>query len=335
MSRRAVRLLAPVRVLVIACALVFAYGCGSGPGSVPLQDLTPSPGDSASVDAALFYDGPPLDLDKIPVGVAEPGEQLYSIALMYEEAAAYRYELTNDIVTIVEIPEIKQTVVVGSDLAATQTARVRTRDGGGAEILIRTFDVVSNVEGDEEIAEILRIATASIEGSRMVGSYDEFGRGTNVYLEQGIGLSPIGAQAGDQDMTVGLMGLLLPPGPVPLGESWSGQFDFTASVESFLSSVGGKVEDGEFPIVFTLERVNEERNYAVIGIRSEGRPTIIMPLVSSIETTSPMHVLMEGRALIDLDTGWLREMKVTTTVDYSGFLPGVKQAVLSVTRRIT
>lgn len=341
MSPRAVGLPASVRVLAIACVLVVSSvlainsSCSRGAGQAQLEALTATSGDGSAEDAGRTYDRPPLKLDRILPPVAEPGKELYAIALRYEEGAEHRYELTNDIVTYVSIPEIDQIATVTSGLGATQTARVRRLDGSGAEILISTFDVVSNVEGDEEIAEILRIATASIEGSRLVGNYDEFGRGTDVYLEQGIGLSPIGAQAGGQDMTVGLMGLLLSPEPVPLGKSWSGAFDFTASVESFLSSVDGTVVNGEFPIVFTLESVNEEENYVVIGIRSEGRPTIIMPLAGGAEVTSEMHVLMEGRALIDLDTGWLSEMKVTTTVDYSGFLPGVKQTVLSITRRIS
>lgn len=311
-------------VLVIAC------GCSSGAGKAPLTGISGPPSNEPARDA-----GPPWELDRIPEGVGEPGEQLYSLAIQYEEGAEYRYELTNDMVNRLPDPIFGQMVTVKSDLTATQTARIEQLDGSGAVILINTFNVESNVEGDEEVAILIQDATAGIEGSLMRGNYDEFGRGTDVFLERGIGLSPIGAQAGDEDLIVGLMGLLLPPTPVTLADEWLGSFDFTAQVGSFFVKVGGTVENGEFPIVYALEQVNEEENYAVIGIRSEGRPTIILALVGDETVSSEMHVLMEGRALIDLDTGWLREMKVTTTVDYSGFMPGVKQVVQSTTRRVS
>ena len=180
---------------------------------------------------------------------------------------------------------------------------------------------------------LIKKMAASIEGSMLQGDYDAHGRGTNMFLlGEGVGLNPMGPQAGAQEVMVGFMGILFPAKPVKVGEKWSGTYDITESAQDLFESSGGMVDDGKIPITYELLDYNEKDNFIRIGLSSKGSPTVKIPMGGGLAKIE-MDVRAKGQALVRLNDGWLQELRFETTIVTEGYV-ATKQVVKTVTRRL-
>ena len=229
------------------------------------------------------------------------------------------YVLTNEMTTTVRF-ENGAVEATDSFLNATQSVTVESTDRETGVVTIETTNVSAGVPGEEKPDKFMRKTVADIEGSRLSGRFDVQGRGTELFLlGDGVGLNPMGPQAGSQDVMVGFMGVLLPGKIVAPGETWSGVYDISESVANLFEGTRAYAESGTMPITYSLLAYDEERNLAAIGVHSEGRLVIKIPLDGAVINVE-MKVVTEGRALVRLDDGWLEELKIESTTTTEGYV---------------
>ena len=317
-----------------AFALVLASGCSTGAGSGDMVKITS--GETLPADGGSNGS---VDVSEVAVdetgsdAAADPGPQPpIGLTLTFASGQTAVYSLKNEITTITPNPDGTYKTT-GSFLNATQSVTVDSVGRNSATVTIETTDVSAGVPGEQRPTEYLEKTAASIEGSRLRGKFDGQGRGTELYLlGDGVGLNPMGPQAGSQEVMVGFMGVLLPGKVVAPGDTWSGEYDITASVVDVFEGLGAFVESGTMPITYSLIDYDEERNLAAIRVHAEGTPVIKIPLGGAIVELA-MKVVTDGRALVRLDDGWLEELKIESIITIEGYFAS-KSVVRSTTRRV-
>ena len=328
----AVRLASLAVLLVLA--LSFSGGCSGGAGSGEMVEL--------ARDDRQQLEGNPLDAEDQPgAGPADSGPEEAAdpepqppigLALKLTAGQSAVYTLTNEITTTTT-NEDGTVEATDSFLNATQSVTVESTDRETGVVTIETTDVSAGVPGEEEPDEFMRKTAANIEGSRLRGQFDGQGRGTElILLGDGVGLNPMGPQAGSQDVMVGFMGVLLPGKVVAPGETWIGVYDISESAADLFEGSGAFVESGTVPITYSLIDYDEERNLAAIAVRSEGRPVIKIPLGGAVMTVE-MKVVTEGRALVRLDDGWLEELTIESIITTEGLVV-TRTVARTTTRRL-
>ncbi|MCH7945915.1 MAG: hypothetical protein IIC73_07890 [Armatimonadetes bacterium] len=325
--------LASLAVLV-ALAMCLSGGCSGGAGCGEMVELTS--GDTQLLEgrpqvAEDLPDAEPEDSE--PEEPADSGPQPpIGLALKFTAGQSAVYTLTNEITTTIRY-EDGTVEATDSFLNATQSVTVESTDRETGVVTIETTNVSAGVPGKEEPDEFMRKIAASIEGSRLRGLFDGQGRGTELYLlGDGVGLNPMGPQAGSQDVMVGFMGMLLPGKVVAPGETWSGVYDISESAVDVFKGLGAYVESGTMLITYSLIDYDEERNLAAIAVRSEGRPVIKIPVNGAVINLE-MKVVTDGRALVRLDDGWLEELKIESITTIEGYVAS-RTVVRSTTRRL-
>jgi hypothetical protein len=242
------------------------------------------------------------------------------------------YVITNEIVTQTRGWNNGPMVTTESFLNAKQDVTVRP----DKLVRTRTYQAEAGARGDsseQKAADgVIRQMASAAEGSVLEGEYDARGRGLNLYLlGDGVGLNPMGPQAGAQEVMVGFMGIVFPEKPVKVGDKWQAVYDITASAQDLFQSSGGMVENGEIPIAYELLEYNKETNFIKLGLSSKGSPVVKIPIGSGLAKIE-MTVEAKGQALVHFDTGWLQELRFETSVVTEGFV-ATKQVVKTVTRR--
>lgn len=320
--------------VLVALTLSLAGGCSGGAGSGEMVELvsgdTQLPETSSQVAEYL----PDAELeDGEPEEASNPEPQPpIALTLKFTAGQSAVYILTNEITTTFR-NEDGTLEATDSFLNATQSVTVESTGSNFGLVTIETTGVSAGVPGEDMPTAYMQKMAENIEGSRLRGRFDGQGRGTELFLlGGGVGLNPMGPQAGSQDVMVGFMGVLLPGKVVAPGDTWTGVYDISQSAADLFEGSGSFVESGTVPITYSLIDYDEERNLAAIRIHSEGRPLIKIPLGGAVINLE-MRVVTDGRALVRLDDGWLEELKIESIITIEGYI-AARNVVRSTTRRV-
>ncbi len=310
--------------------IAFTAGC-SGGGKLVEKPIEPSQEPLPKNDAPVQL--PDLDRIQPPTVAKTDPVASFDLKINFEVGRKETYVLTNETVTKTRGQENGPMRTTTSFLNARQEVSVRP----SGDVRIHTTDVKGGVVGDstEEIAAdgIMKGIAKSIEGSVLQGVFDKRGHGRDMFLlGEGVGLNPMGPQAGAQEVMVGFMGILLPDKPAKVGDKWKGTYDISASAEDLFESSGGMVEDGAMPITYELLQVNAATNAIRLHISSAGKPTVKIPMGGGLAKIL-MDVKVNGEALVRLNDGWLQELRIETTVVTEGFV-ATSIVTKTVTRRL-
>ncbi|HXH61219.1 MAG TPA: hypothetical protein VNI20_07655 [Fimbriimonadaceae bacterium] len=330
------------RTLGFAVAAIVAVGCTSRAGKgdlVKLEDSQPktqAAGQIQTAPPAPTIIGTQAAPEEKPEPHKAPVVSLHP-AIKFVKGDTGVYKLTNDITIFTAGDKADTLNKQKSYLNAMQAVSVEDVKGKKGTITVKTTDVSAGVTGTS-VAEVsadayMKETARSIEGSTLQGNYDSTGKGTDlILLGKGIGLNPMGPQIGSQDVSVGFMGVLLPSKSVKVGDKWSGAYDISQSVQDLFQSSGGVAQNGETTIWYTLLDFDEEKNYVKLGISGHGRPLVKIPAGGGTLTIQ-MDVKIDGQAVVRMDSGWLQQMKVESTIVTEG-LAASKEVVNSVTQRV-
>jgi hypothetical protein len=317
-----------VRKSLIAL-VAFAAGC-SGGGKLVEKPPTTRQNDPPEADTPVQLP----DAEKIdkPVLTTSAANATVDLKIDFEKRRKATYVLTNESVTQTRGLENGPMLTTKSFLNARQ--EVSVLDSGA--VRIHTSDVKGGVYGGdvaEEAADaIMKGMAASIEGSVLQGEFDPRGRGREmVLLGDGVGLNPMGPQAGTQEVMVGFMGILFPEKPAKVGDKWKGTYDITESAQDLFASSGGMVDNGQVPMTYELLEFNAEKNFIKLRISSAGKPIVKIPMGGALARIN-MDVKSVGQALVRLDDGWLQELRIETTVITEGYV-ATKIVTKTITRR--
>jgi hypothetical protein len=316
-----------VRKSLIAL-VALASGC-SGGGKLVEKPITAGQDAPRPNEEVELPDPAKIDLPKL---AGDAPAATVALKIDFERGKRATYVLTNESVTLTRGQENGPMLTTKSFLNARQ--EVSVLDSGA--VRIHTSDVKGGVYGDDdaELAAdaIMKGMAASIEGSVLQGVFDERGQGSEmVLLGDGVGLNPMGPQAGTQEVMLGFMGILFPQKPAKVGDKWQGTYDITESAQDLFASSGGMVDNGRVPLTYELLEFNAEKNFARIGISSAGKPIVKIPMGGGLAKIN-MDVKSQGQALVRLDEGWLQELRIETTVVTEGYV-ATKIVTKTVTRR--
>ena len=316
-----------------ALALVLASGCSTGAGSGDMVKIASGETSQADEGSNGGVDGSEGAVDETGLNAEDTGPQPpIGLTLSFAPGQTAVYSLNNEITTITQNQDGTFNTT-GSFLNATQSVSVDSLGSDAATVTIKTTGVSAGVPGELKPTEYLEKTAASIEGSRLRGKFDAQGRGTDLYLlGEGVGLNPMGPQAGSQEVMVGFMGVLLPGKVVAPGETWSGTYDISESATDVFQDMGAFVESGAMPITYSLIDYDVARNLAAIRIHAEGTPVLKIPMSGAIVEVE-MKVVTDGRALVRLDDGWLEELKIESIITIEGYVAATN-IVRSTTRRV-
>ncbi len=324
-----------VRRTAFAFLLVaFVAGCSGGAGSGKLTQL---PGkDSAAPGVVPDSTEPGSEIDPVVEAAKPPPKEPTTIQVDYKEGRRETYQLVNDITVFTQGAKEGEVVAHKSFLNAEQVVQVHKKQGDGAVVTIQTVNVKSGVEGstfDQKQANDFITKTAQgIEGSTLQGVFDKTGKGSDLQLfGEGVGLNPMGPQAGSQTLMTGLMGMVFPSGQVKVGDKWTANYDMTQSGADLFEKAGARVVNGEVPLTYELVDYNPKTNFVQLRITGKGKPIVKIPMEGAMAEIR-MDVDIKGQALVRFDDGWLQELRLESTVITEGFV-ATKQVVRTVTRR--
>lgn len=311
-------------------------GCSGGAGSGKLVKL-PGKGEDPGVGSDTRTTGP-TDGTLPDTNVSETTPKgPTAIQVSYKEGRRETYSLVNDITVYTQGEGAGEVLKHKSFLNADQIVHVHKREGDGGLVTIQTLNVRSGVEGkafDQKQADAFIKKTAEgIEGSTLQGVFDKTGRGSQLeLLGEGVGLNPMGPQAGSQTLMTGFMGMVFPNKQVKIGERWTATYDISQSGADLFEESGARVVDGEVPLTYELVDYDQAKNFVQIKITGKGKPTIKIPM-SGAMVEIKMDVNVAGQALVRYDDGWLQELRLESTIVTEGFV-ATKQVVKTVTRRM-
>jgi hypothetical protein len=273
------------------------------------------------------------EVDPVVEAAKPPPTEPTTIALEFAKGRRETYTLANEITTHSQGLKKGEVFVNKSFLTAEQI--VEAHDDKGL-VTIQTINVKGGVNGtsteEQEANDFIARMAESIEGSILRGRFNSAGKGSELeLLGEGVGLNPLGPQAGSQTVMVGFMGVLLPEKAVKPGDKWTGTYDVSQSAADLFATQGGRANNGEIPITYELLDYNEKTNFFKVKITGKGTPVIKVPMGGAMATIN-MDVSLQGQALVRLDDGWLQELRVETTVVTEGFV-ATKQVVKTLTRR--
>ena len=318
------------------CVAIVLVGCSGGAGSGKLVSV-PSPKDTGQpIDSTGAASNTDVKVDPIVEAAKPPPVEPIDIRLAFTDGRRETYVLTNSISTFTQGDKPNELFEQKSFLNAEQVVGVQKATETNALVTVHTQNVKAGVQGTSieanEADNFIKKTAENIEGSTLQGSFDRTGRGSDLYLlGNGVGLNPMGFQAGSQSLMVGFMGVVFPSKAVKPGDSWKGTLDMSQSGEDLFEQAGGRVSNGEVPLTYTLIDYNPKTNFVKIGISGKGTPIIKVPMQGAVVEIK-MLVETKGQALVRYNDGWLQELRLESTIVTEGFV-ATRQVVRTVTQR--